>query len=102
MYDSIQIFKRQNKRESSEQVQDKRDQTIELLKKQVLELNDKFDYFVCMMLKSNQLPVDSLAEMKLSPKARKRNKTLNFSDASVEEDKAETLSKFKSFTQNAS
>ena len=32
-----------------------------MLKQQVLDLNDKFDYFVCMMLKAKNVPVDSIA-----------------------------------------
>ena len=71
MYFAANRFKTHNRKEQSELQQDKRDKTVELLKQQVLDLNDKFDYFVCMMIKSNQIPIENLAKPVTSPKAAK-------------------------------
>ena len=63
MYDAADRFRAAlRKSDGHDQEQVKRDKTMAVLKKQVLDLNDKFDYFICMMLKNENLPVTAFSE----------------------------------------
>lgn len=60
MYDASSKFKLALQEENQDDSESKRDKTVEMLKQQVLDLNDKFDYFVCMMLKAKSMPVENM------------------------------------------
>ena len=51
LHESSARYKTVVKKELEDQDEKRRDRDIGILKQQVLDLNDKFDYFVCMMLK---------------------------------------------------
>ena len=57
-------FKNAAASEHSNKEQEKRDKESKILKQQVLDLNDKFDYFICMMLRGKMMPLEDLAEPK--------------------------------------
>lgn len=61
MYFASKRFKGTVNDEKQITADDRRDKSISLLKQQVLDLNDKFDYFVCMMMKNQKLQLSSMA-----------------------------------------
>ena len=61
MYFASKRFKGTINDEKQITADDRRDKSISLLKQQVLDLNDKFDYFVCMMMKNQKLQLSSMA-----------------------------------------
>ena len=42
----------------------RKDRELSTLKQQVLDMSDKFDYFICMMLKGKKLSLEDIAEQK--------------------------------------
>lgn len=92
--------------------QARRDRETAILKKQVLDLNDKFDYFICMMLKANNMPVEDISPEAIAkaavPKKGKESPKFAISDSIVLPDeefegdgKGATVELFKEFNINA-
>ena len=82
-------YKTMVKKETEDVEQKRRDRDIGILKQQVLDLNDKFDYFVCMMLKGQKLPVENMAppQPKENPGQFERMKSAEFGQSEdLEED----------------
>ena len=65
-----------------------------MLRQQILDLNDKFDYFVAMMAKSKQLPVE---ELKPEPKSQIAESLV----IDTEVEKKEIIERFNTFKENA-
>ena len=74
-------------------------------------MSDKFDYFICMMLKGKKLTLEDIDEQKTkSPRGKQRPQTASFINRSSDEDSLDDDSKndindmrerFKEFQDNA-
>lgn len=55
-------FKQVVRSEHSDREQAKREKESRILSQQVLELNDKFDYFVCMMIRAKKMRLKDVSQ----------------------------------------
>ena len=55
-------FKQVVRSEHSDREQVKREKESKILSQQVLELNDKFDYFVCMMIRAKKMRLKDVSQ----------------------------------------
>jgi hypothetical protein len=63
MQSAADKFRKWRQRHEQDKSQENTDKQIAIVKGQVLELNDKFDYLVAMMIKSNSIKVDKVQAM---------------------------------------
>ena len=67
-------------------------------------MNDKFDYFMCMMLENNELTLEDVAESKVSKPiktASPKSLSTDSLGAEVEHERREVLAQFKEFNEKA-
>lgn len=87
MHAASSQFKEANAYKNEDKDQVRRDRETAILKKQVLDLNDKFDYFICMMLKANNMPVEDISPEAIAkaaiPKKGKESPKFAISDSIV-------------------
>ena len=89
MFAASDRFRQVIAKERSNQEQENRVKTLETLKKEVLDMSDKFDYFVCLMLRDEKVTSEDISVNKAKPaKASKVNSFIqnNSPDSSMEED----------------
>ena len=66
MFAASERFKKVIAKERSDKEQVNRERELETLKQEVLDMSDKFDYFVCMMLKDKKITPEDISETKKS------------------------------------
>ena len=92
MFAASDRFRQVIAKERSNQEQENRVKTLETLKKEVLDMSDKFDYFVCLMLRDEKVTSEDISVKQAKPaKASKVNSVNSFiqnnsPDSSMEED----------------
>ena len=92
MFAASDRFRQVIAKERSNQEQENRVKTLETLKKEVLDMSDKFDYFVCLMLRDEKVTSEDISQNRAKPaKTSKVNSVNSFiqnnsPDSSMEED----------------
>ena len=67
MFSASERFRKVLEKERSDNEQEERERALETLKAEVLDMSDKFDYFVCMMLKDHNVTSEDISEDKVKP-----------------------------------